>query len=89
MTRYVAVCKESKVTDDDFKGRLDRIRKWRPDRRTWIIKAYYARDEGKIIVECETPDKAHFEQWLADTEWPVDDIYEVHLIHEAGTIWPL
>ena len=53
------------------------------------MKAYCDLDQGKVITECETPDRERFEQWLKDTGWKTDGIYRVDLIHEAGSIWPV
>ena len=46
-------------------------------------------DDGKLIVECETPEQSRFEEWLKKNGWPYSEIHRVKLIHEGGTVWPV
>jgi hypothetical protein len=89
MARFVAICEKPGVTDSQFRQCFDRVKKWRPDRRTYVVKAYCNLSEGKLIAECEASEKAAFEEWLKGTGWKVNSLYQVNLIHEAGSIWPV
>ena len=89
MSRFIAICAEPSITEEQFRETFDRVRKWRADRRTWVVKAYCNLNEGKVLVECEAPERAPFEEWLRNTGWTVDGVYGVDLIHEAGAIWPV
>ena len=89
MSRFIAICEMPGITDEQFRQTFDRVRKWRPDRRTWIVKAYCDLSDGRLVVECEAPERASFEGWLSNTHWKVDGIYGVDLIHEAGAVWPM
>jgi hypothetical protein len=91
MARFVAVSDVPGMTEAQFREALGPVKKWRfgSRRRSWIIKAYCNLDQGKVVVECETPDRAEFEQWLEGTGWKTDDLYPVSFIHEAATIWPV
>ena len=89
MARYLAIGEMPSLDEPQFREALNAHRKWRIDRQSFVVKAYWTRDEHKLVVECETPDKSRFENWLANNGWQVDGIYRVDLIHEAGTIWPV
>jgi hypothetical protein len=89
MARFIALAEMSKNNEQQFKQQFDAIRKWRFERQSWVIKAYCNLSDGKLVVECETPNKARFEQWLKNTGWKVNGVYQVNLIHEAGSIWPV
>jgi hypothetical protein len=89
MARYLAICSNPGITEEQFRSKFDRIKKWRPDRRTWVIKAYCGYDSGDLVIECETPDKSNFDEWLENTGWNVKSVNEINLIHEAGTVWAL
>ena len=89
MARFVAICEKPGITDSQFRQCFDRMKKWRPARRTYVVKAYCNLSEGKVIAECEAAEKAAFEEWLKSTGWKVNGTYQVNLIHEAGSIWPV
>lgn len=89
MARFLAIGEMPGITEEQFRQNFDTIRKWRPERRTWIVKAYCSLSDGKMAVECETPEQDSFEAWLQKTGWKVDHICRVDLIHEAGAIWPV
>jgi len=89
MGRFIAVCEKPGITEEEFREAFDRVKKWRIDRRTWIVKAYCDLSTGKLVAECEAPEKARFEEWLKNTGWRMDTIYQVNLILEAGSIWPV
>ena len=89
MARYMAIGDAPGITEEGFRGALGEIRKWRFDRRGWIIKAYCNVDQGKIVAECEASDQQQFESWLAKTGWKINGVYRVNYIHEAAAIWPV
>ncbi len=89
MARFVAVSHVPGISEDQFRETLGRVRNWRFERRSWIIKAYCDPDKGAVISECETPERERFVEWLDKTGWKTDEILEVKLIHEAGSIWPV
>ena len=87
MARYLAIGDKPGITAEEFRGAFDQIRKWRIDRQSWVIKAYLGSDTGKMVIECETPERDRFEKWLANAGWQVDGIYQIDLIHEGGNVW--
>jgi hypothetical protein len=87
MARYLAIGEKPGLKEEEFRGAFDQIRKWRIDRQSWVIKAYLGTDSGKLVIECETPERARFEEWLSKAGWQVDAIHQIDLIHEAGTVW--
>ena len=89
MARYLAIGAVPGLADEEFRGAFDNFKKWRIDRQSWVIKAYKGSDDGKLVIECETPERSRFEEWLKKTGWQMDGIYQIDLIHEAGTIWPV
>ncbi|MDP2950125.1 MAG: hypothetical protein Q8P22_11375 [Chloroflexota bacterium] len=88
MARFLAICSQPEMNESKFKEALGGFKKWRPDRWTFVTKAYACAD-GKIVAECEAREKAHFEQWLMGTGWKVEGIHDVTHIHEAGQIWKM
>jgi hypothetical protein len=89
MARYLAIGDAPGLDEAEFRGAFDQFKKWRIDRQSWVIKAYLGSDSGKLVVECETPERSRFEAWLKERGWRMDGIYQIDLIHEAGTIWPV
>ncbi len=89
MARFVALCEKPGITEAQFRETFDRVKKWRPDRRTFIVKAYCDISDGKVIAECEALEKTPFEVWLKGTGWKVNAILPVNFIHEAGSVWPV
>jgi Zn finger protein HypA/HybF involved in hydrogenase expression len=89
MARFLAIGEMPEITEEQFRQTFDAVRKWRPERRTWMVKAYCNLSQGKVVIECETPEQDSFEAWLQQTGWKVNGIYRVDLIHEAGAIWPV
>ena len=69
--------------------KLDSVRKWRPDRRTTILKVYADLDTGALVSECEAVEQAHFEDWIKLAGWPVESIHKVDLICQVGNFWKL
>ena len=89
MPRFMAIHNISGVTEEEFREKLDAVKKWRPDRRTTILKVYGALDEGKLISECEAVEQSHFEDWINMVGWPADSIHQVDMICQVGNIWKL
>lgn len=89
MPRFVAIAEMPRITEQQFRQTFDAVKKWRYERRSWVVKAYCSLSDGKLVVECETADRTSFEQWLKNTGWKVSGVYQVNLIHEAGSVWPV
>jgi hypothetical protein len=89
MARFVAIAETPGLTEAQFRQTFDRMRKWRPERRTWIIKAYCSLADARVVVECEAPERQPFEAWLQKTGWKIAHLHQVDFIHEAGDIWPM
>lgn len=77
------------ITEEQFNEALGTVPKWRPNPRTTILKVYCNLGEGKLVSECEAVEQAQFEEWIAQTGWPVDSIYQVDLVQQVGNIWKL
>jgi len=88
MARFLAICSQPGLDEASFRNALGAFNKWRPDRWTFVTKAYACAD-GKIVAECEAREKAHFEAWLKGMGWKVESIHDVNFIHEAGQIWKM
>ncbi len=89
MARFMAIHNVPNITQEQFQETLDEVKKWRPDRRTTILKVYCNLSEGKLISECESVEQAQFEDWMNEVGWPCEAIYQVDLIHQVGRIWQL
>ena len=89
MPRFVAIHNVPGITEDDFRSKLDAVKKWRPDRRTTILKVYGDLENGRLISECEAVEQSHFEDWIKLVGWPVESINKVDLICQVGNIWKL
>ena len=87
MARFLAIHSVPDITEEKFQAALGEANKWRPDRRTTIVKAYCNLAEGKLVSECEAVEQAHFEEWIQRVGWPCDGVYRVDLIHQVGQIW--
>ena len=51
MARFVAICEKPGITEAQFTQCFDRMKKWRPDRRTYVVKAYCNLSEGRLVAE--------------------------------------
>ena len=89
MARFIAIHTVPGITEDQFNQVLSAVRKWRPDSRTTILKAYCNLAEGKLVTECEAADQSHFEEWIRQVGWPADAIHQVDLVHQVGHMWKL
>ena len=89
MARFIAIHNVPGITEEDFRGKLDAVRKWRPDRRTTILKVYGDLSSGRLITECEAVEQAHFEDWINLVGWPAGSIHRVDVVCQVGNIWKL
>ena len=89
MSRFVAIHSVPGITEEAFRDKLDAVKKWRPDRRTTILKVYGALSTGRLITECEAAEQSHFEDWISMVGWPADSIHQVDMICQVGNIWKL
>ena len=89
MPRFMAFHTVPGITEKAFKAALDQSKKWRPDRRTTILKAYCNFSDGKIVSECEAADVAQFEEWINGTGWSHEAIYKVDIVQQTGNFWPV
>ena len=64
MPRFMAIHNVSGVSEKEFREKLETVRKWRPDRRTTILKVYGDLEQGKLVTECEAVEQSHFEDWI-------------------------
>ena len=46
MARFIAVHNIPGITEEDSRSKLDAVKKWRPDRRTTIVKVYGDLENG-------------------------------------------
>ena len=89
MARFLAIHSVPGITEVDFRDKLDAVKKWRPDRRTTIVKVYGDLENGRLISECECVEQQHFEDWISMVGWPADSIHKVDMICQVGNIWKL
>lgn len=89
MARFIAIHNVPEITEEEFRDKLDAVRKWRPDRRTTILKVYGDLSSGRLITECEAVEQAHFEDWINLVGWPADSIHQVDVVCQVGNIWKL
>ncbi|MSQ06620.1 MAG: hypothetical protein EXR54_03620 [Dehalococcoidia bacterium] len=87
MARFIAIHNVPGITEADFRDKLDAVRKWRPDRRTTILKVYGDLKSGRLVSECEAEEQAHFEDWIKMVGWPAESVHRVNLICQVGNIW--
>jgi len=87
MARFVAIHNVPGITEADFQGKLNAVRKWRPDRRTTILKVYGDLEKGLLISECEAVEQSHFEDWIKMVGWPAQSIHKVDMICQVGNFW--
>ena len=89
MTRFIAVHSVPGITEEAFREKLDAVRKWRPDRRTTILKVYGDLENGRLISECEAAEQSHFEDWINMVGWPAEYISKVDMICQVGNFWKM
>ena len=53
MARFIAVHNVPGITEEQFREKLDAVKKWRPDRRTTVLKVYGDLKTGTLVSECE------------------------------------
>jgi hypothetical protein len=89
MTRFIAIHNVPGITEEDFQEKLNAVRKWRPDRRTTILKVYGDLQKGMLISECEAVEQSHFEDWIKMVGWPAQAIHKVDMICQVGNFWKM
>lgn len=89
MARFLAIHSISNLSEAEFREKLGAVNKWRPDRRTTILKVYADTKRGKLVTECEAAEQSHFEDWMKLVGWPAESIYQVDLVCQVGNIWNL
>ena len=89
MARYIAVHNVPGITEDQFREALGAVSKWRPDRRTTILKVYGDLEHGRLVSECEAVEQSHFEDWIKQVGWPAESIHKVDLICQVGNFWKM
>ena len=87
MGRWIAVGKAPGWDNPErFSSELKSTDKWRVDART-SITTVFALEDGRMIAECHTPDKAEFEAWLKKSGWTVESLTQIKTIAKTGDIW--
>lgn len=89
MARFFAVVDAPVNAEGGFRDALKSMRKWRFDKRGWVIKAFCNEATGKVYVDAEAPSKERFAEWLKAAGWGDHTIEEVDLVFEGGLIWPM
>ena len=89
MARFIAIHNVPGITEEDFRDKLNAVRKWRPDRRTTILKVYGNLEAGMLVTECEAVEQSHFEDWINLVGWPAASIHKVDMVCQVGNIWKL
>ena len=89
MARFIAIHQVPGLTEADFRDKLDAVRKWRPDRRTTILKVYGDLSTGRLVSECEAVEQSHFEDWINLVGWPAESIHRVDVVCQVGNFWQL
>lgn len=89
MARFIAIHKVPGITEAEFREKLNSSRKWRPDRRTTIVKVYGDLSSGKLVTECEAVEQSHFEDWIKMVGWPAESIHRIDLVCQVGNIWKM
>ncbi len=87
MARFIAIHNVPGITEDQFREALGGVSKWRPDRRTTILKVYGDRENGRLVSECEAVEQTHFEDWIKMVGWPAESINKVDMICQVGNFW--
>ena len=89
MARFFAVVEAPQSAEERFREALGSMRRWRFDKRGWVIKAFCNAEAGKIYVDAESPTRERFEQWLRDSGLGDSRIENVDLVFEEGLVWPM
>ena len=89
MARFIAIHSVPGISEEAFREKLNGVSKWRPDRRTTILKVYGDIENGKLVTECEAVEQEHFEDWIKMTGWPAESMFKVDLVMQVGNIWKL
>ena len=89
MARFIAVHNTPGITEEEFREKLTAVRRWRPDRRTTILKVYGDLEHDRLVSECEALEQSQFEDWIKEVGWPIESIHQVGLIAQVGNIWKM
>ena len=89
MARFIAIHSVPGITETQFRDKLDAVKKWRPDRRTTILKVYGDLTNGTLVSECEAVEQSHFEDWIKMVGWSASSIHKVDMICQVGNFWKL
>jgi len=89
MARFIAIHSVPGLTEEGFREKLSGVAKWRPDRRTTILKVYGDLNSGKLVTECEAVEQSHFEDWINLVGWPAESVHKVDVICQVGNFWNL
>lgn len=89
MARFFAVIDAPNDTETRFREALTTMRKWRFDKRGWVIKAFCNEQAKRIYVDAEAPSRDRFAEWLQQSGLRTSQIEEVNLVFEGGLIWPM
>ncbi len=91
MPRFLATHSISGLTESELREKLGAytggVSKWRPDRRTTILKVYADTSSGTVFTECEAVEQQHFEDWMKMAGWPADAVHQIDLIFQTGDMW--
>ena len=49
MARFIAIHNVPGITEEAFREKLDNVSKWRPERRTTVLKVYGDFQTGKLV----------------------------------------
>ena len=89
MARFMAVVDAPGNTEDEFRDTLGSMRRWRFDKRGWVVKAFCNGRSGKIYLDAEAPSRERLDGWLRERGWQSERIDEIDLIFEEGLLFPL
>lgn len=89
MSRFVAVVNASADAEQQFREALGSMRRWRFDKRGWVVKAFCNARSGKIYIDAEASSREHLDTWLREAGWRAERIDEIDLIFEEGLLFPL
>ena len=91
MARFLATHTIEGLSEEQLRDKLGAytggVSKWRPDRRTTILKVYADTSSGRLFTECEAVEQSHFEDWMKMAGWPADEVYQVDYIFQTGDMW--
>ena len=57
-----------------------------PIRNGRAITTVYDLEDGRLIAQCHTPDKAEFDAWLKKSGWTVKSLTQIKTVANTGYI---